>query len=113
MLPSAAMPLEPPPDELKRWNEAALDFVMRYHGGLRERRIAPATTSAEIRSQLDRVLPEEGAGFAAVLQEFEESVLPFARHNGHPRMFGYVQSPGVAVASLADLLASTVNANLT
>src|SRR6185503_9951405 len=30
-----------------------------------------------------------------------------------PRMFGYVQSPGVAVASLADLLASTLNANLT
>jgi aromatic-L-amino-acid decarboxylase len=87
--------------------------VARYHQGLRNRRIAPATTSEEIRSQLDRALPEEGVGFPAALREYEERVLPLARHNGHPRMFGYVQSPGVAVASLADLLASTLNANLT
>jgi glutamate/tyrosine decarboxylase-like PLP-dependent enzyme len=36
-----------------------------------------------------------------------------SRHNGHPRMFGYVQAPGTAIAAIADLLASTLNANLT
>ncbi|MDQ6622879.1 MAG: aminotransferase class I/II-fold pyridoxal phosphate-dependent enzyme, partial [Verrucomicrobiota bacterium] len=36
-----------------------------------------------------------------------------SRHNGHPRMFGYVQSPGTAIAAFADLLASALNANLT
>jgi len=112
-IPATAAPLEPLPDELRSWSEAALEFVLRYHEGLRERRLAPNTTSAEIRAAFDRTLPEEGAGFAAVLREYEERLLPFARHNGHPRMFGYVQSPGVAVASLADLLASTLNANLT
>src|SRR4029079_1832608 len=30
-----------------------------------------------------------------------------------PRMFGYVQAPGTAIAAIADLLASTLNANLT
>jgi glutamate/tyrosine decarboxylase-like PLP-dependent enzyme len=75
--------------------------------------VAPDTTSREIRAAFDRELPEDGVGFAATLQEFEERLLPFARHNGHPRMFGYVQSPGVAIASLADLLASMVNANIT
>lgn len=108
-----AAPLEPSPDELRCWGEAVLDLVVRYHEGLRERRVAPTTTSREIRGGLDRALPEEGVGFAATLEEFEERLLPFARHNGHPRMFGYVQSPGVALASLADLLASTLNANLT
>src|SRR6185369_12053892 len=107
------MPLEPSPEQLRSWSEAVLDFVMRYHEGLRARRVAPDTTSAEIRAAFGRALPEEGALFADVLREFEERLLPFARHNGHPRMFGYVQSPGVAVASLADLLASTLNANLT
>jgi glutamate/tyrosine decarboxylase-like PLP-dependent enzyme len=107
------MRLEPPPDELKRWSEAALDLVLRYQRGLRDRRIAPATTSAEIRQKFDRALPEEGVGFPAALREYEEQILPLARHNGHPRMFGYVQSPGVAVASLGDLLASALNANLT
>lgn len=111
--PPSPAPLEPAPDELRRWAEAAVDLVARYHGGLRERRVAPATTSAEIRAGLDRALPESGAGFAATLAELEAKLLPFVRHNGHPRMFGYVQSPGVAVAALADLLASTLNANLT
>src|SRR6266513_1289815 len=34
-------------------------------------------------------------------------------HRVYPRMFGYVQSPGTALAAFADLLASTLNANLT
>jgi len=111
--PTPAAPLEPSPAVLRRWGEAMLDLMVRYHEGLRDRRLAPATTSREIRAAFDRELPEEGVGFEATLQEYEERLLPFARHNGHPRMFGYVQSPGVAVASLADLLASMLNANLT
>jgi glutamate/tyrosine decarboxylase-like PLP-dependent enzyme len=105
--------LEPRTAELRAWSEAAVDFVLRYHDGLRSRRLAPDTTSAEIRATFERALPERGAGFPAVLAQLEERLLPLMRHNGHPRMFGYVQSPGVAIASLADLLASTLNANLT
>src|SRR5262245_38477536 len=108
-----AAPLEPSSAELKLWVEAVLHMVVRYQESLRDRRLAPDTTSREIRAVFDRALPEEGQGFAATLQEYEERLLPFARHNGHPRMFGYVQSPGVAIASLADLLASTLNANVT
>ena len=111
--PVPAAPLEPLPTELRRWGEAVLELVVRYHEGLRGRRLAPDTTSQQIRAVFDRELPEEGAGFAATLRDYEERLLPFARHNGHPRMFGYVQSPGIAVASLADLLASTLNGNLT
>src|SRR4029077_9197693 len=36
-----------------------------------------------------------------------------SRQNAHPRMFGYVQSPGTPLAAFADLLASILNANLT
>jgi aromatic-L-amino-acid/L-tryptophan decarboxylase len=112
-MPEPAAPLEPLPAELRLWGEAALDVALRYHESLRDRRLAPSTTSSEIRAAFDRALPEAGVGFAATLREYEERLLPLTRHNGHPRMFGYVQSPGVAVASLADLLGSTLNANLT
>jgi len=105
--------LDPTGDELRRWADAVVDFVARYRDGLRERRVAPHTTSAEIRAAFARALPENGAPFAEVLAEVEEKLLPFVRHNGHPRMFGYVQSPGLAAANLADLVASTLNANLT
>ena len=48
-----------------------------------------------------------------MLEIFRDVILPRSRHNAHPRMFGYVQAPGTAIAAIADLLASTLNANLT
>src|SRR5213082_2147817 len=44
---------------------------------------------------------------------FFARLLSRLRQNAHPRMFGYVQSPGTPLAAYADLLASTLNANLT
>lgn len=55
----------------------------------------------------------EGAGIEQLLDTFADVIVPLSRHNGHPRMFGYVQAPGTAIAAIADLLASTLNANLT
>ncbi len=51
--------------------EAVLELVVRYHEGMRERRLAPATTSREIRAAFDRVLPEQGVGLETTLSEFE------------------------------------------
>ena len=84
-----------------------------YLDSIRERSVYPNTSSREIREKLDRVLPEEGVPFEGLLDIFSDVIVPASRHNGHPRMFGYVQAPGTAIAALADLLASTLNANLT
>jgi len=84
-----------------------------YLDSIRQRRLYPNTSSRLIREKLDRVLPEEGLPFEGVLDIFRDVIVPASRHNGHPRMFGYVQAPGTAMAALADLLASTLNANLT
>jgi len=70
-------------------------------------------SSREIRDRLDLALPTTGIDFDGLLKIFRETIIPFSRQNAHPRMFGYVQSPGTPVAALADLLASTLNANLT
>src|SRR5213078_724908 len=55
----------------------------------------------------------KGTDFDDLLKVFREAIVPFSRQNAHPRMFGYVQSPGTPLAAFADLLASTLNANLT
>lgn len=111
--PNKPSAFEPEPEVLRQWVSAAAEAVIGYHGELRDRRLAPSTTSAEVRAALDHTLPESGEDFRDALRRFDSEVMPFARHNGHPRMFGYVQSPGAAAASLADLVASTLNANLT
>ena len=105
--------LDPSEEEVRRWGTAAIDALANYLGTIRERRVYPAISAREIREKLDESLPVEGEEFRRVLNTFRDVVVPMSRHNGHPRMFGYVQGPGTAIAAIADLLASALNANLT
>ena len=105
--------LEPSSDEIRDWGNAVTRFMIDYLAGLRDRAAYPHTSSREVRSRLDSKLPFEGTDFESMLKVFRETIVPFSRQNAHPRMFGYVQSPGTPLAAFADLLASTLNANLT
>ena len=105
--------LEPSADEIREWENAVTQFMIEYLGGLRDRPVYRHTSSREIRSGLDSKLPTEGTDFGSLLKVFRDTIVPFSRQNAHPRMFGYVQSPGTPIGALADQLASTLNANLT
>lgn len=106
-------PLDPSADEIRRWGHAAIEVMADFLGSIREQRVYPQTTARKIREKLERELPGEGVQFERLLETLREVIVPMSRLNGHPRMFGYVQAPGTAMAALADLLASTLNANLT
>jgi aromatic-L-amino-acid decarboxylase len=105
--------LEPSPEEIRDWANSIIQFMIEYLGGLRDRGVYRHTSSREIRSGLDATLPTNPIEFDGLLKVFRETIVPFSRQNAHPRMFGYVQSPGTPLAAFADLLASTLNANLT
>jgi aromatic-L-amino-acid/L-tryptophan decarboxylase len=105
--------LDPSEDQIRAWGEAAVNEMARYLASVRERRVYPSTSAAQIRAELDGTLPITGAEFEDLLNTFRKTLVPHSRHNAHPRMFGYVQAPGTAIAAFADLLASTLNANLT
>src|SRR5438477_923979 len=105
--------LEPSADEIRDWGNSVTQFMIDYLGGLRDRPAYRHTSSREIRSGLDSKLPIKGIDFDSLLKIFRETIVPFSRQNAHPRMFGYVQSPGTPLGAFADLLASTLNANLT
>jgi aromatic-L-amino-acid/L-tryptophan decarboxylase len=105
--------LDPSADQIREWGDSAVQLAADYLGGLRDRKVYRQMTSHEIRDRLDLALPTEGTDFDSLLTVLCETIIPFSRQNAHPRMFGYVQSPGTALAAFADLLASTLNANLT
>ena len=105
--------LEPSSDELRDWGNSVIQLMADYYNELRDRTVYRHTSSREIRDRLDATLPTKGAGLDELLKVFRETIIPFSRQNAHPRMFGYVQSPGTPLAAFADLLASTLNANLT
>jgi aromatic-L-amino-acid decarboxylase len=110
---SPAHLLDPSPEQFRSWANAAIELMAEYLGTIRDRRLYPSTNSRQIREQLDSSLPEEPTNFDELLDTFRDTLIELSRHNGHPRMFGYVQAPGTAIAALADLLASALNANLT
>ena len=110
---SPAHLLDPSPEQIRSWANAAAELMAEYLGTIRNRPVYPHTSSRQIRGYLDSSLPEEPVNFDELLHTFRNTLIELSRHNGHPRMFGYVQAPGTAIAALADLLASTLNANLT
>jgi aromatic-L-amino-acid/L-tryptophan decarboxylase len=105
--------LEPSAGEIRDWGNSVIQFMIEYLGHLGDRPVYRQTSSRQIRTGLDSKLPIKGTDFDSLLKVFRETIVPFSRQNAHPRMFGYVQSPGTPVAAFADLLASTLNANLT
>jgi aromatic-L-amino-acid/L-tryptophan decarboxylase len=110
--PLAGSPLEPSSQEIRDMAASAVDWVVAYVESIRSMPVAPDTSSAQLRARIAEPLPIHGRDFADLLDVFRDVIVPGARHNGHPRFFGYVSSPGTAIASVADFLASALNANM-
>src|SRR6201981_1561705 len=105
--------LDPSADEIRAWGDSVIELMADYLGALRDRGVYRHMFSRRIRNRLDAAVPTKGTDFDGLLKVFREDIIPFSRQNAHPRMFGYVQSPGTPIAAFADLLASMLNANLT
>src|SRR5690242_14444629 len=82
--------------EFRRCATLAMESAERYLAGLAHLPVFPDITAAEVRNPLATDLALEGCGLEQLIQDFEEHILPASRHNGHPRMFGYITSPGTA-----------------
>ena len=110
--PAAGSALDPSPEAIRQMAGVATEWLAGYLGSIRDRPVAPAVSAAQLRDALSGPLPVEGRDFASLFEVFRDVVVPGARHHGHPRFFGYVSAPGTAIAAVADLLASGLNANL-
>ncbi len=112
--PDGSPVLDPSPKRVAAMGEATVrlvrDYLERMPAGPVQ---APGLTSAGIRDALTPELPIEGEDFGALLGVIDRVLYEGSRHNGHPRFFGYVASPGTASGACADFLASALNTNVT
>jgi aromatic-L-amino-acid/L-tryptophan decarboxylase len=99
--------------DLRAMGQAAVEWAAAYSDTLRGRPITRKATAAEARALLEWSLPQEGCEFGDLMKTVDGVVAEYCRHNGHPRFFGYVASPGVAVAAAASLIAAAMNVNVT
>jgi aromatic-L-amino-acid decarboxylase len=112
--PSAPVPSEPAPlaiapDTFRRLAHAAVDMVADHLEGIRDRPVFQPMTPAERTALLERPLSDRGVAPEALLALAGREVLSRPMGNGHPRFFGWVNSPPAPVGILADFLAAALD----
>lgn len=104
--------LDMPPEELRELGYKAIDMIVDYYASVHDVPVFPGRTSTEVAQVFDEALPQAGQDPRAILDEWTEKVLPNVTHLGSPRYFGYVNGSGGMIASLAEMLAASVNMNV-
>jgi Pyridoxal-dependent decarboxylase conserved domain len=106
------MSLELTAEQREQLGRAALEWTLQYFDAQSRLPIHPTIGEQELSARLASALPNDPQDPAAVMADFQH-VADAGRHNGHPRMFGYVQSAGSFAGVVGDLLASALNQNVT
>ena len=103
-------PIEVSSDDFRGLAQRITDVAAKYLENLDGQRISPETRGAETLNIFGGALPEQGMGEEA-LASLPEIMRLSRAQNG--RFFGYVLGSGEPVGSVADLLASVLNQNVT
>ena len=102
-------PLAMDPEHFRRLAHEAVDLVADYLAGLGEAPVFGPMTAAERTTLMQEPLEAAGVAPETVLERFRTAVMPHTMGNGHPRFFGWVNSPPAPVGIVADFLAAAMN----
>ena len=83
--------------------------VVDHLSGIRQGPVFERLETEERQLLLDQPFPEEGTAPQTILDFVRERILPHPMGNGHPRFFGWVNSPPAPIGILGDFLAATMN----
>lgn len=98
--------------EMRQLSSQVTQLVTDYFSQISSFPVFPETYGGKTKDIIGTSLPLDGEPIAQLLNDCRV-ILENSRHNGHPRFFGYVASPSTAPGAFADLIASTLNANVT
>ena len=98
--------------EMRELSSRVTQLVTEYFAKVSTLPVFPVTSGGKTIAEIGASLPFEGEPLERLLHDCRV-IIENSRHNGHPRFFGYVASPATAPGAFADLIASTLNANLT
>jgi glutamate/tyrosine decarboxylase-like PLP-dependent enzyme len=97
------------PEAFRAFAHRAVDLAADYLAEMSSRPVYGRVPD-EVRERLmDAPMPEAGLDACGVLDAFAADVLPYPMGNGHPRFFGWVNSPPSPIGIVAELLAATMN----
>ena len=96
-------------ETLRQLAHAAVDLAVDHLSGVPDGAVFTPMTADERRELFEQRLPENGRAPDAILDLVRDAVLPHPMGNGHPRFFGWVNSPPAPLGAVADLLAAAMN----
>ncbi len=96
-------------DEMREMGYRIIDMLVDYTGAQSQFPVTRALDHATFEEILTEPLPEAGADWRDVLEQFERQVLTTIDHLDHPRFFAYIPSSSNFVGAMADTLASVYN----
>lgn len=98
--------------ELLELSARVTELVTDYFANVSSMAVFPQTSAGMTLERVGAALPLDGEPLEKLIGDCR-AIIENSRHNGHPRFFGYVASPATAPGAFADLLASTLNSNVT
>jgi len=95
--------------EFKRVGYQVIDLIAEYLNSLADGPVFRPLPVSLAEKFLTTAAPVDGMDPDSILTEFRETVAPYPFGNGHPRFWGWVNSPPVMIGILAEALATAMN----
>ena len=96
-------------DEIKRVGYRVIDLIAEHLCSLPSRPVFAPVPPELATAFLEEPAPQDGRDPEAILDLFRSRVEPYPFGNGHPRFFGWVNSPPTVMGIFADALAAAMN----
>src|SRR5262245_57134101 len=97
------------PEEIKRVGYRFIDLMADYLARLPERPVFQPVPPERGESTVASAIPRSGESVDQILDRFADSIAPYPFGNGHPRFYGWVNSPPAIVGVMAEALAAAMN----
>jgi aromatic-L-amino-acid/L-tryptophan decarboxylase len=105
--PAAAFGMDA--EEFRRLGHAAVEMAADYFARLPDNKVFTPMPEGERNWLLKQTLPEQGVGGDDIFRQFREQILPYPMGNGHPRFFGWVNSPPAMLGVIFEFLAASMD----
>jgi aromatic-L-amino-acid decarboxylase len=106
-------PLNLDAKQFRELGHALIDQIATFLEQLPEQSVTRAQSPTEVRKLVGTgSIPEQGSDPALLLSDTAKLLCEYSLHNGHPAFLGYITSSAAPLGALADLLAASVNANV-
>ena len=95
--------------EIRRMGYQVVDLIANHLSGLPDTPVFQPFPAELAERHLHSAVPEYGMGWEEILKMFATDIAPFPFGNGHPRFYGWVNSPPAVVSIFAEALAGAMN----